>query len=245
MSPVPVKKTPTAVRLAAVIGGLVVLAVGGYFLLVQPLKNKSSSLTKEIAAKTQEISDKKSQSQQAAGLSKILVADYIKLKTAMPDDPQVPDLYLQLDAIARDTGVSFNGITPSIVVDASTYQVFPFALSFEGNFLRLSDFLRRLQSLVLVENGKLVARGRLFTIDQVFFNQGPLGFPDITAKVQVNAFAYGHPIVVATAGDTTTTGDTSTSTTSTTTSTTTTPTTSTTTTPTSTGATASAPGGGS
>jgi hypothetical protein len=232
MSPVPVKKTPTAVRLAAVIGGLVVLAVGGYFLLVQPLKNKSSSLTKEIAA-----SDKKSQSQQAAGLSKILVADYIKLKTAMPDDPQVPDLYLQLDTIARDTGVSFNGITPAPVVDASAYQVFPFALSFEGNFLRLSDFLRRLQSLVLVENGKLVARGRLFTIDQVFFNQGPLGFPDITAKVQVNAFAYGHPIVVATAGDTTTTGDTSTSTTSTTTSTTTTPT--------STGATASAPGGGS
>ncbi len=220
MSPAPVKKTPTAVRLAAVIGGLVVLAAGGYFLLVQPLKSKSSSLTKEIAAKTQEINDRKSQSQQAAGLSKILVADYIKLKTAMPDDPQVPELYLQLDAIARDTGVSFDGITPATVVDASAYQVFPFALSFEGNFLRLSDFLRRLQSLVLVENGKLVARGRLFTIDQVSFGQGPLGFPDISAKVQVNAYAYGHPVTVVTpggtTGSTTTTGETSTSTTTTT-----------------------------
>jgi len=241
VSPAPVKKTPIAVRLAVVIGGLVILAVGGYFLLVQPLKSKSSSLTKEIAAKTQEISDRKSQSEQAAGLSKILVADYIKLKTAMPDDLQVPDLYLQLDAIARDTGVSFDGITPAPVVDASAYQVIPLGLSFEGNFLRLSDFLRRLQSLVLVEDGKLVARGRLFTIDQVSFNQGPLGFPDISAKVQVDAYAYGHPVTVATpggtTGPTTTTGGTSTSTTSTTTSTTTTST--------STAATASAPGGGS
>ena len=237
MSPAPVKKTPTAVRLAVVIGGLIVLAAGGYLLLVQPLKSKTSSLTKEIAAKTQEINDRKSQSQQAAGLSKILVADYIKLKTAMPDNPEVPELYLQLDAIARDTGVSFNQITPADVVDASQYQVIPFALSFEGNFLHLSDFLRRLQSLVLVENGKLVARGRLFTIDQVSFAQGPLGFPDITAKVKVNAYVYGHPVTVATTGgttgSTTNPGETSTSTTSTTT------------TPTSTGATASVPGGGS
>ncbi|MGD0273813.1 MAG: type 4a pilus biogenesis protein PilO [Gaiellaceae bacterium] len=224
MSPAPVKKTPAAVRLAVVIGGLIVLAVGGYFLLVQPLKSKASSLTKEIAAKTQEINDRNSQSQQAAGLSKILVADYFKLTTAMPDEPQVPELYLQLDAIARNAGVSFDGITPAAVVDASAYQVIPFALSFEGNFLHLSDFLRRLQSLVLVENHKLVARGRLFTIDQVSFTEGTLGFPDIAAKVQVNAYVYGHPVTVAstgaaTGGSTSTTGTetTSTSTTSTTT----------------------------
>jgi Tfp pilus assembly protein PilO len=224
MSPAPVKKTPTLIRLAAVIGGLVVLAVGGYFILVQPLKSKASSLTKEIAAKTQEISDRKSQSQQAAGLSKILVADSFKLTTAMPDELQEPELYLQLDAIARDAGVSFDSITPSGVIDASVYQVKPYALSFEGNFLHLSDFLRRLQSLVLVENHKLVARGRLFTIDQVSFTEGPLGFPSITAKVQINAYVYGHPVAVAGAGAGATAGGTTTSTTSTTSTTPTTPT---------------------
>lgn len=239
MSPASVKKTPTAVRLAAVIGGLVVLAAGGYFLLVQPLKSKASSLTEEIATKTEEISNRRSQSQQAAGLSKILVADYFKLTTAMPDDLQESELILQLSAIARDTGVSFGSITSSDVIDASAYQVKPYALSFEGDFLRLSDFLRRLQSLVLVENHRLVARGRLFTIDQVSFVEGPGGFPDITANVQVNVYIYGHPFNVAgsttggTTGSTTNPGETSTSTTSTTT------------TPTSTGGTASATGGGS
>jgi Tfp pilus assembly protein PilO len=225
MSPAPVKKTPTAVRLAVVIGGLIVLAAAGYFLLVQPLKSKASSLTKEIAAKTQDISERKSQSQQAAGLSEILVADYFKLITAMPDEPQVPELSLQLDAIAREAGISFDGTTPGAVVNASEYQVIPFALSFEGNFLRLSDFLRRLQSLVLVENHKLIARGRLFTIDRVSFTEGSQGFPHIAAQVQVNAYVYGHPVTVASTGattggatgSTTNPGETSTSTTSTTT----------------------------
>ena len=222
MSPAPVKKMPTAVKLAAVIGGLIVLAAGGYFVLVQPLKSKATSLTKEIAAKTQEISDKKSQSQQAAGLAKILVADFFKLTTAMPDEPQVPELYLQLDAIARDTGVSFDGITPAPVIDASEYQVIPFALSFQGDFIHLSDFLQRLQSLVLVENHKLVARGRLFTIDHVSFSEGDLGFPKIDAKVQIDAYVYGHPVAVTgaatggTTGATTNPGETTTSSTTTT-----------------------------
>ena len=216
MSPAQIKKTPAAIRLAAVIGGLIVLAAAGYFLLVQPLKGKASSLTKEIAAKTQEISDRTSQSQQAAGLSKILVADSFKLTTAMPDEPQVPELYLQLDAIALDTGVSFDGITPSAVVDASEYQVIPFALTFQGDFIHLSDFLHRLQSLVLVENHKLVARGRLFTIDQVSFSEGELGFPKIAAKVQINAYVYGHPVTVTSAtGAAPSSGETGTSTTST------------------------------
>lgn len=225
MSPVSIKRTPAVVRLAVVIGGLIVLAAGGYFILIQPLKSKASSLTKEIAAKTQEIADRKSQSQQAAGLSKILVADSIKLETAMPDSLEIPEVDLQLNEIARETGVSFNSITPGTVVDASSYQVIPLALTFEGNFYDLSDFLLRLQSLVLVENGKLVARGRLFTIDQVSFAEGSTGFPSISATVQVNAFVYGHPAAVtSTAGATgSTSGETGTETSTSTTSTATTP----------------------
>jgi len=206
MSPAPRKTTPVALRVGAVVAGLVLLAAAGYFLLVQPQKAKVNKLSKEIAAMTQQINDRTAQSRKAAGLSKILVADYFKLTTAMPDDPQVPELYLQLNTIARDTGVSFDGITPGTVVDASAYQVIPFALTFQGDFLHLSDFLYRLQSLVLVENGKLLARGRLFTIDQVSFAEGAAGFPNIAASVQVNAFVYGHPIPVASTGGTSTTG---------------------------------------
>lgn len=215
MSPMPViKKSKAAIRLVVVVVGLIVLASAGYFLLVQSKKNQASSLKTEIAQLTQQVNENQSQAQQAAGLSKILVADYFKLTTAMPDETDVPQLLLQLDAIARDTGVSYESTVPGTVIDASTYQVVPITLTFQGNFYDLSDLLHRLQSLVLVENHKLLARGRLFTVDQITFGEGDKGFPYIKATIQVNAYVFGHPVSVAPAP---TTGGTETSTESTTT----------------------------
>jgi hypothetical protein len=147
----------------------------------------------------------------------------------------VAEIHLQIDSIARATGVNYESITPGEVVDASTYQVLPFNLIFEGSFYDLSDFLRRLQALVLVQNHRLIAKGRLFTVDQVNFAEGDDGFPHIKATLKVNAFVFGHPVAVATAPAASaggSEGETGTSTTSTTT------------TPTDTGASTSATEGG-
>ncbi len=190
------KKTPLAVRLAIVVGGLVLLAAGGYFLLVQPNKAKVAELDKEIGDISGEIDRRRQASTQAAGLSKILVADFFRLQTAMPDNPQVPEIHLQIDEIARATGVSYDGIRTAQVIDSTSYQVLPFELTFQGTFYDLSDFLRRLQSLVLVQNNKLSAKGRLFTADQVGFTEGDKGFPNIKATVRIYAYSFGHPLAV-------------------------------------------------
>jgi type IV pilus assembly protein PilO len=233
-SAVAIKKTPLAIKLAIIVAGLVVLAGAGYFLLVQPKKAEATSLKREIAQDTSKVNENKAQAQRAAGLSKILVADYYKLTTAMPDDRDMPDLILQLNAIARDTGISFDAIAPGTVIDSGTYQVIPVSLTFQGTFIDLSDFLLRLRSLVLVENGKLVARGRLFTVDQITFSEGGDGFPSIRALIQMDAYIFGHPVSVAAP----VTGGTETSTTSTST-------TSTTTTPSASGSLSATGGGGS
>jgi Tfp pilus assembly protein PilO len=229
------KKTPVnvAIRLAVVVGGLILLAVAGYFVLIAPKKNEVKSLDQEIARLDQQISDQRSQATQAAGLSKILVADYNKLQTAMPNEARMDELYLQLNSLAKDTGISFDSLQPGTAVDSSTFQVLPLAVTFEGSFSELSDFLYRLQSLVLVDNHKLNAKGRLFTVDQVSFAEGEKGFPQIRASLQINAFAFGHPVVTA-----------ANSAASTTSTTTTTSTTGTTTTTSSGGTTTSAAGGG-
>ena len=213
MSPVEVKQTPAAIRLAVVIAGLIVLAAAGYFLLVQPKESKLSSLNKDIAAKTLEIDQRNQEATQAAGLSKILVADYFKLTTAMPDEVGEPEVILQLQAIAKATGVSFDAVTPGAVIGEASYEVIPLALTFQGSFLDLSDFLYRLRSLVLVDNHKLVANGRLFTIDQVSFTQGDGGFPNINASVQLNAYVYGQPVPTTNAATETTSTDTTSTTT--------------------------------
>jgi len=106
------KKTPVAIRLAVVLAGLVVLAAAGYFLLVGPKQNQVNSLSKQITQLNQQIQASRTQATQAAGLSKILVADYYKLGTAMPSDPEVAELSLQLYSVAKATGISFDSITP-------------------------------------------------------------------------------------------------------------------------------------
>jgi type IV pilus assembly protein PilO len=215
MSPAPtLKNTPVAVKLAIVLAGLVVLAAAGYFLLIGPKKSEANSLSQDITRLNQQILDARGQATQAAGLSKILVADLHKLQTAMPDDPKVDELSLQLYAVAKATGIRFDSITPGAVVDAAdgTYQVIPITLVFQGTFYDLSDFLYRLQSLVLVENHKLSAEGRLFTVDQVSFAEGADGFPKIAATLQIDAYAFGHPVATATSSaSTTSNSDTTTS----------------------------------
>ncbi len=222
MSPAPAlkKKTPVAIKLAVVLAGLLVLALAGYFLVILPKKHEVKSLSQQITQLDQQISDARVQATQAAGLSKILVANYYKLQTAMPSDPEVAELSLQLYSVAQATGIQFDQIQPGTVVDATAYQVIPITLIFQGSFYDLSDFLYRLQALVLVENHKLSAKGRLFTVDQVSLAEGDNGFPQIKATLAVDAYIFGHP--VATASSTTpaapTTTSTSTSPTTTTTS---------------------------
>ena len=205
-----IKTTPVAVRLAVVVGGLILLALAGYFFLVAPKKSEAKSLNQDIARLDQQISEQHAQATAAAGLSKILVADFNKLQTAMPETPKMDELYQQLGVLANDTGIRFDGYQPGAVIDGSVYQVLPVTVTFQGSFDELSDFLYRLQSLVLVDNHKLSAKGRLFTVDQVSFAEGESGFPRIQATLQIDAYTFGHPVTTAVIAPSTTTGTTST-----------------------------------
>src|SRR5664280_2340268 len=192
-----IKKTPVAIRLAVVLGGLILLAAAGYFILIAPKKSEAKSLTQQIAQLDQQISEQQAQATQAAGLSKILVADFNKLQSAMPDQAKMDEIYQQLGALAKDTGIRFDSYLPGVVIDSTAYQVLPVTVTFQGSFDQLSDFLYRLQSLVLVDNHELSATGRLFTVDQVSFAEGENGFPRILATLQIDAYTFGHPVVTA------------------------------------------------
>ena len=217
MSPAPnMKKTPVAIRIAVVVGGLILLAIAGYFFLIAPKKSEAKSLDQQIAQLDTQISDQRSQATQAAGLSQILVANFNKLQAAMPDQAKADEIFQQLGVLANDTGIRFDNYQPGAAVDSSAYQVLPVTVTFQGSFDELSDFLYRLQSLVLVDNHELSATGRLFTVDQVSFAEGEGGFPRIQATLQIDAYTFGHPVVTAANAAASGSSTTSTSTTSTT-----------------------------
>lgn len=205
------KMSPTT---ASVLVGLVAAAVlaGGVFLVVLPQRSQAAELDREVVALNAEIETKRAESLRKPQ-APIRVADLFKLVQAMPDNPDMPGILLELNQTARDSGITFDSIAPQAPVSAGDRVIFPIAVEFTGSFYRLTDLVYRLRNLVAVRRGKLDARGRLFSIDSVDFSQAADGFPSVSAKLTVNAFVYGTNVPgaaqaapVPTPTETTTTG---------------------------------------
>jgi Pilus assembly protein, PilO len=199
-----VKRKPSQKLLAGVIAGTLALgALASYFLLISPQNSKAAELGKETDAVRAELSQRRALSLEARQIEPIRVADLFRLTKAIPDEVDMPGVILELNRIARETGIRFDSITPQAPADsASGYQVVPINLVFQGNYFELSDFLFRVRSLVGVRGGRLAATGRLFVVDSVAFSEGVKKFPQIQATLTVSAFVYGTAATAAAAATT-------------------------------------------
>ena len=183
-------KLRTEVKIALVVGGVLLGLVAGWLLVVAPKRHDASTLKQQIA-------DTRDQISIAQGIKTptapppIRVADLFKLSRAMPNTADIPGVILQLSSVAAETGVKFESITPHDPVSYGAYQQVAVDLSFEGRFYDLSDFLYRLRNLVGVHHGVLNATGRLFTVDSITFNQGTESFPQVKATLTVSAYVFG------------------------------------------------------
>jgi hypothetical protein len=187
-----VKRKPSQKALGAVLGALLVLAaVASYFLLISPQHSKAAELRKEADATRAEMTRLRQLTQQVQNSEPIRVADLFRMTKAMPSEADMPGIILQLNRIARETGIRFDSITPQAPAEASGAQAIPINLIFQGNYFELADFLFRLRNLVSVRGGTLDATGRLFVVSSVSFAEGEKDFPQIAATLTVAAYVYG------------------------------------------------------
>ncbi len=189
------KLSPRAL-FAAVIGGVLVYALVFWFVLVSPKRAEASALTDEVAALEVTVATARAAASPRSNedTRPIAVADIFRLAKAMPSVPDMPGILLELDRIAEETGVEFQSVTPAASAVVGDFQTVPIALSFDGNFYELSDFLFRLRTLVGVRAGELRAAGRLFSVDTITFAESPKGFPDLAASLSVVAYVYGSDV---------------------------------------------------
>ena len=135
--------------------------------------------------------------QAAAGTQ---VADVLRLAKAMPSSADQPGLVLELDRLARSTGVTLGSITPSDpVLGAGGATTIPVVVTAEGSYREITRFLQRTSRLVTFRRGEVLATGRLFTLQAVELSESNAnGFPLLDATITLNAFVYDGPIVPAT-----------------------------------------------
>jgi type IV pilus assembly protein PilO len=200
-------------QIGVIVGGILVFGLAVWFFLVHPQSGKVSSLKRQSQDVQEKIDAYHQQVAAARSAPKIEVADVYRLAKAMPMKTDMPDVVLELSQLARDTGISFDSISPQPLAAVGSYSVLPISVTFNGNFYNLADFLYRMRSLVTVHAGQLDATGRLFSVDTLAFNQGAKKFPQIQATLVIDAFVYSSapaPAPAATPPATTTTGETTT-----------------------------------
>ena len=194
------KRKPSQKALAGVLGALLVLAaVASYFLLISPQRSKATELKKEADATRAEVVRLRQLAAQVQNTEPIRVADLFRMTKAMPSEVDMPGMILQLNRIARETGIRFDSITPQAPAEANGAQTIPINLMFQGNYFELADFLFRVRSLVSVRGGTLDSTGRLFVVDSVSFSEGEKKFPEIAATLTVAAYVYGSSASAAAA----------------------------------------------
>jgi Tfp pilus assembly protein PilO len=197
-------------QLTLVGAALLLVAVAGWFALVAPKRTTAGDLKGQTAAVQAQI-DRNRSAAFARALPAVRSASVFSLAKAMPDKVGMPDVILELNQLATDSGISFDEITPEAPAPDTAFDVEPITMQFTGNFYNLSDFLLRLRNLVRIENGKLLARGRMYAVSGLSFSEAQQKFPVVTATMTVNAFVpAAAQAVAATATDTATTGTTTT-----------------------------------
>ena len=192
------KKLPTSAKVGMLVAAMVVVLAAGWFVVIAPKRSEASKLGKQIDDTRAQIAAAQGGGGPPTQVQPIRVADLFKLSRAMPDRADMPNVLLQLSEISAETGVSFQSITPHDPAQLGAYQQVQIELIFQGHFYDLSDFLYRLRNLVGVHQGVLDATGRLFSVDQISFDQGELLFPQVKATLTVSAYVFGDGTVSST-----------------------------------------------
>ncbi len=225
-------------QIAVLVSGLLLVAVIGYFALIAPKRANAASLKKQTAAVQKQIASNRSTGFMEA-LPAVRSAGVFSLAKAMPKQLETPNLILQLNQLAQDSGITFDQITPNAATSPGTvttaaatdpFAVEPIQVQFSGSFYDLVTFLQRLRNLVRVEHGHLAASGRLFDVSDIALCQVPATscsstagspgstgvqstFPHVQAVLTINAFVPQQPQTAAVPGSTDATSTTTTGTT--------------------------------
>jgi Pilus assembly protein, PilO len=184
-------KLPTPAKFALLAAAVVASLVAGWLIVISPKRSEAAKVQKDIESVRSEIALAHAANAPKPKTPAIRVADLFNLSRAMPNTADIPGVLLQLSHVARETGVSFQSITPREPVLLGSYRQIPVDLVFEGRFYDLADFLYRLRNLVAVHGGGLHATGRLFVVDSIAFDQGSLSFPQVKASLTISAYNFG------------------------------------------------------
>ena len=154
------------IAICALVGaGLLVLVIG-YFEVVAPQRSKAAAVVTKIA-------DDQTAVTVAEGASAkpipFRATDLFRLANAMPSDPDMTGLILDLRQVATVSSVKLSSVRPSPEVPlALGYYALPVSIVVAGRYQDISRFVRHLRTNVRFGAGqRLEVQGRLFDANSI------------------------------------------------------------------------------
>jgi hypothetical protein len=187
--------SPRALTIGAV-AAVVVYAAVVWLLLVSPKRGEAADARADVAAAEIRLAEARAASNRPTSTGPP-VSDVFRLAKAMPGSDDQPGLVLELDRLARATGVKLRVIAPQDPLPSLGGPTsIPLSVTVGGSYFQISRFVQRVQELVTVRGGKVQARGRLFAVQSLELGESPTeAFPELDATIVLNAFYYDGPIV--------------------------------------------------
>ena len=183
-------------QVAAVVALVLVYLLAAWFLFVSPKRAEAVRLQDEVAAAEAQLASARADSGRPQG-SQGSVSDLFSLAKAMPASGDQASLLLELDVLAKRTGVSISGISmqdAGALAGGST--AVPVGVTVGGTYRQITRFIRAMRGLVALRGGNPYAKGRLFTVQGVDLTESKSkGFPNLDAVLLLNAHVYDGPIV--------------------------------------------------
>lgn len=180
-------------RSALAIGGaaLALVLFALWFLVVSPERSQAKALEADVATAQAELDQKKADLARPSAAVTVRASDVFRLAKALPENANVAGVILDVDRLAARHGLTLEGFQPTAVIPVTGYYAQPLTLTVQGRFGDVSRFLAELRELVSVKKGRLVVRGRLYSVSEVRLGR-PEGktYPVVRAGVLLNAFGF-------------------------------------------------------
>jgi Tfp pilus assembly protein PilO len=190
------KDKKVVIALGAV-GGVVLLAAA-WFLVVTPQKSKAKDLESQVAAARTELAQRKVDLATPSAKLTVKAGDTYRLAKALPDATNMAGMILDLNRLAARHKLAFTSITPSAPLAATGYVAQPVNVEVQGRFTSVSSFLGELRRLVRVRQGRLDARGRIYSATNINLAEAENKFPNVKAAVTIESYTFLAPTAAGT-----------------------------------------------
>lgn len=141
---------PKLPKIVAGLVGLAALVAGGYFLLLAPVQTRVDELTTRNAALQRELTQARAQVAELARFRRELAeveAKLAVLREKLPTEKETPALYRAVNAAAGESGLGVALFQPKAPQPQDYVNEIPIAITAEGSYHQLAEFLERVSRL--------------------------------------------------------------------------------------------------